>query len=142
MPMICASRSQIGRRSPISVRSSPIVLENEAATGIKQSARRRAKTKQSPVVIIEEFEALLLAHGVKQLVDVRTIPRSRHNPQFNGDRLPGSRKKAGIRYSHMPGLGGLRRARRDSINSGWHNASFRGFADYMQTPDFENAWSS
>ena len=148
MPMICASRSQIGRRSPISVRSSPIVLENEAATGIKQSARRRAKAKQSPVVIftvghstrpIEEFEALLLAHGVKQLVDVRTIPRSRHNPQFNGDRLPGSLKKAGIRYRHMPGLGGLRRARRDSINSGWHNASFRGFADYMQTPDFENA---
>ena len=148
MPMICASKSQIGRRSPISVRSSPIVLENEAATGIKQSARRRAKTKQSPVVIftvghstrpIEEFEDLLLAHGVKQLVDIRTIPRSRHNPQFNGDSLPGSLKKVGIRYRHMPGLGGLRRARYDSINSGWHNASFRGFADYMQTPDLENA---
>jgi len=148
MPMISASRSQIVRRFPKSVRSSPSVLESEVATSIKQPARRRAKAKQSPVVIftvghstrpIEEFEDLLLAHGVKQLVDIRTIPRSRHNPQFNGDSLPGSLKKAGIRYRHMPGLGGLRHARRDSINSGWHNASFRGFADYMQTPDFENA---
>jgi uncharacterized protein (DUF488 family) len=148
MPMISAPTSQIGRRSPTSVRSSPIVLESEAATGIKQPARRRAKTKQSSIVIftvghstrpIEEFEDLLLAHGVKQLVDVRTIPRSRHNPQFNSDRLPSSLKKAGIRYRHMPGLGGLRHARRDSINLGWHNASFRGFADYMQTSDFENA---
>ena len=146
--MISTSRSQIGRRSPKSVDSSPIVLESEATTSIKQPARRRAKAKQSPVVIftvghstrpIEEFEDLLLAHGVKQLVDVRTIPRSRHNPQFNDDCLPGSLKKAGIRYRHMTGLGGLRHAHRDSINSGWHNASFRGFADYMQTPDFENA---
>src|ERR1035441_6287942 len=112
--MISASRSQIGRRSPKSAHSSPIVLESEATAGIKQPARRRTKAKQSSIVIftlghstrpIEEFEDLLLAHGVKQLVDVRTIPRSRHNPQFNGDRLPGSLKKAGIRYRHMPGLG-------------------------------------
>ena len=148
MPMISASRNQIGRRSPKSVRPSSIVLESKAATGIKQPAKRRATAKQSPAVIftvghstrpIKEFEALLLAHGVNQLVDIRTVPRSRHNPQFNGDCLPGSLKKAGIRYRHIAGLGGLRHARRDSINSGWHNASFRGFADYMQTPDFENA---
>jgi uncharacterized protein (DUF488 family) len=146
--MITASKNQVGRRSPQSVRSSPLVPESKATAGIKQPARGGAKAKQSSIVIftvghstrpIEEFEDLLLAHGVKQLVDVRTIPRSRHNPQFNGDRLPGSLKKAGIRYRHMPGLGGLRHARRDSINLGWHNTSFRGFADYMQTPDFEDA---
>ena len=85
------------------------------------------------------LSALLLAHGVKQLIDVRTIPRSRHNPQFNHGRLPRSLQKAGIRYRHLAGLGGLRHAQRDSINAGWRNASFRGFADYMQTPEFEEA---
>jgi uncharacterized protein (DUF488 family) len=69
-------------------------------------------------------------------VDVRTVPRSRHNPQFNKDSLPRLLKKAGLRYVHMPGLGGLRHAKRDSSNMGWRNASFRGFADYMQTPEF------
>ncbi len=88
---------------------------------------------------IEEFIRLLQAHGVTQLVDVRTIPRSRHNPQFNADSLPKSLKKAGIRYVHLGGLGGLRHARRDSLNTGWRNSSFRGFADYMQTSEFEEA---
>jgi uncharacterized protein (DUF488 family) len=88
---------------------------------------------------LKELISLLLDHGVNQLVDVRTIPRSRHNPQFNRDRLPGPLQKAGIRYRHMAGLGGLRHAHRDSINVGWRNASFRGFADYMQTPEFEEA---
>jgi uncharacterized protein (DUF488 family) len=86
---------------------------------------------------LDEFIALLKAHGVTFVVDVRTIPRSRHNPQFNRDSLPDSLKKAGIGYVHMPGLGGLRHAKHDSINAGWRNASFRGYADYMQTPEFE-----
>ncbi len=85
---------------------------------------------------LESFVELLRAHGVMQLVDVRTIPRSRHNPQFNQDSLPESLEAAGIGYAHLPELGGLRRARRDSPNTGWRNASFRGFADYMQTPEF------
>jgi len=88
---------------------------------------------------LQEFVVLLLDHGVTQLVDVRTIPRSRHNPQFNRDRLPRPLQKAGIRYRHMAGLGGLRHAHRDSINTAWRNASFRGFADYMQTPEFQKA---
>jgi uncharacterized protein (DUF488 family) len=79
---------------------------------------------------------LLRAHGVEQLIDVRTIPRSRHNPQFNGDRLSHSLDRAGIRYVHLKTLGGLRHARTDSVNLGWRNASFRGFADYMQTENF------
>jgi uncharacterized protein (DUF488 family) len=87
---------------------------------------------------IQEFIGLLQAHGVETLVDVRTIAKSRHNPQFNSDTLAASLGEAGIAYRHIPGLGGLRHARKDSINTGWRNASFRGFADYMQTEGFEN----
>jgi uncharacterized protein (DUF488 family) len=85
---------------------------------------------------LEEFIGLLQAHAVTQVMDVRTIPRSRHNPQFNKDSLPDSLKKVGLGYVHMPGLGGLRQAKTDSINNGWRNTSFRGYADYMQTPEF------
>jgi hypothetical protein len=86
---------------------------------------------------IEEFISLLQAHGATCVVDVRTIPRSRHNPQFNADSLPHSLKKADIDYVHLSVLGGLRRTSAASPNTGWRNASFRGFADYMQTPEFE-----
>jgi uncharacterized protein (DUF488 family) len=88
---------------------------------------------------IEDFVRLLQTHGVTRVVDVRTIPRSRHNPQFNSDALPRSLIRAGIGYIHVAGLGGLRHAKRASANTGWRNASFRGFADYMQTPGFEEA---
>ncbi len=87
---------------------------------------------------VEEFIRLLQAHGVTCVADVRTIPRSRHNPQFNGDALPKSLKKAGIGYVHLAALGGLRHTSKASSNTGWRNASFRGFADYMQTPQFES----
>jgi uncharacterized protein (DUF488 family) len=87
---------------------------------------------------LETFIPLLQTYEVKQVVDVRTVPRSRHNPQFNRETLPDDLKAAGIGYLHMPGLGGLRRPRPDSTNIGWRNASFRGFADYMETPEFEN----
>ena len=85
---------------------------------------------------IEKFLDMLEAHGIQQLVDVRTIPKSRRNPQFGQDQLAASLEQRGIRYSHLAGLGGLRHARKDSINTGWKNASFRGYADYMQTPAF------
>jgi uncharacterized protein (DUF488 family) len=85
---------------------------------------------------IEEFIRLLEAHDVRRVIDVRTIPRSRHNPQFNRDTLSSSLHRARIHYRHMPGLGGLRHARPDSTNTGWRNASFRGYADYMQTATF------
>jgi uncharacterized protein (DUF488 family) len=88
---------------------------------------------------IESFLALLTAHDVRTLADVRTIPRSRHNPQFEQRALAASLEAAGIDYRHMPDLGGLRRPRPDSINTAWKNASFRGYADYMQTPPFESA---
>jgi uncharacterized protein (DUF488 family) len=88
---------------------------------------------------LEELVGMLQAHGVDLLVDVRTVPKSRHNPQFNTDNLPAPLLQAGIEYTHMPALGGLRHARKDSINTGWRNASFRGYADYMQTPEFDAA---
>jgi len=88
---------------------------------------------------IEEFIRLLQAHGVACVLDVRTIPRSRHNPQFNADTLKESLKRTGISYRHMASLGGLRHTTAASVNTGWRNASFRGFADYMQEPKFERA---
>lgn len=88
---------------------------------------------------IDEFIALLKAHGIQRLVDVRTIPRSRHNPQFNRESLSNSMKPIGLSYSHMPQLGGLRKPKKDSINNGWRNTSFRGYADYMQTAEFLSA---
>jgi uncharacterized protein (DUF488 family) len=85
---------------------------------------------------LEKFIHLLQVHGAACVVDVRRVPRSRHNPQFNQDSLPQSLKEAGLGYVHMPGLGGLTHAKSDSPNIGWRNTSFRGFADYMQTPEF------
>ena len=85
---------------------------------------------------IEDFIGLLWLNEVSEVIDVRTIPRSRHNPQFNLDTLPGLLAAAWIDYLHMSGLGGLRHARADSPNVGWHNASFRGYADYMQSAEF------
>lgn len=88
---------------------------------------------------IENFVALLRGYGIRRLVDIRTIPRSRHNPQFNSDELAVSLRDAGIDYTHLAGLGGLRHSRKDSPNTGWRNTSFRGYADYMQTTEFDDA---
>ena len=85
---------------------------------------------------LEEFIQLLQTYGVTLLVDVRTVPRSRHNPQFNKETLPASLKSEGIRYIHMPEIGGLRRPKRDSVNLAWKNMGFRGYADFMQTKEF------
>jgi uncharacterized protein (DUF488 family) len=85
----------------------------------------------------EEFVRLLAAHEVKLLVDVRTVPRSRHNPQFNRDTLPETLRQEHIEYLHLAELGGLRKPRADSANTAWRNLSFRGYADYMETPEFE-----
>jgi uncharacterized protein (DUF488 family) len=88
---------------------------------------------------LEDFISLLREYGVQKVVDLRTIPRSRHNPRFNREELPSSLKAVGIGYVHMSGLGGLRRSVSDSPNTGWRNLSFRGFADYMQKKEFEKS---
>ena len=87
---------------------------------------------------LEDFLKLLKHYGITELIDIRTIPKSRHNPQFNGQELAHVLKNHHIGYRHQKNLGGLRHTRFDSINTAWHNASFRGFADYMQTEEFEN----
>ncbi len=88
---------------------------------------------------VQEFIGLLKCFGIDLVADIRTVPKSRHNPQFHIDRFPGSLAPAGIDYRHLPGLGGLRRPAKESINTGWRNASFRGYADYMSTAPFHDA---
>ena len=90
---------------------------------------------------IEKFIEMLKAHDIRLIADVRTIPRSWHNPQYNNNALSASLRRHDIGYVPLPGLGGLRHAKKDSINLGWENASFRGFADYMQTEGFEKGLS-
>jgi uncharacterized protein (DUF488 family) len=85
---------------------------------------------------LTEFTAILKAYDVELVVDVRTVPRSRHNPQFNKETLPDALKAEGIRYVHMLELGGLHRASNDTVNNAWRDKSFRGYADYMQTREF------
>lgn len=85
---------------------------------------------------LDAFVDLLRSNDVQRVLDVRTVPRSRHNPQFNLDSLPESLAAVGIGYIHLPDLGGLRRPRPDSPNTGWHNLSFQGYADYMQSAEF------
>ncbi|MFP2930640.1 DUF488 family protein [Pyxidicoccus sp. 3LG] len=84
----------------------------------------------------EELVALLEAHGIRALADIRTVPRSRTNPQFNVEPFARTLARAGIHHQHLPRLGGLRRPRKDSPNTAWRNASFRGYADHMLTEDF------
>lgn len=103
--------------------------------------------KKTPIVLtighsnrsLSDFIDLLKAHAVTCLVDIRTVPRSRHNPQYNLDTLPASLKAVGIDHAHMAGLGGLRHARADSPNKGWRTPGFQGYADYMQSAEFEKA---
>jgi uncharacterized protein (DUF488 family) len=109
---------------------------NNRKTMEKQDSRPVVLTVGHSTRPLAEFIALLAAHSVTRLVDVRTVPRSRHNPQFNRDTFPAALEATGIRYEHVAGLGGFRRAGPESRNLGWRNASFRGYADYMQTAEF------
>ena len=86
---------------------------------------------------LKEFLDILKNFKISQLVDIRTIPYSKYTPQFNMERLSKALAKSKIKYLHLKGLGGLRHPAKDSINSGWRNSSFRGFADYMQTGEFD-----
>jgi uncharacterized protein (DUF488 family) len=106
-----------------------------------------AKASESTVVFtighstrtLEEFVELLGVYDLTLLVDVRTIPHSRHNPQFNKETLPNSLKPYGIKYIHMPEIGGLRHPKHNSVNTAWKNSGFRGYADYMQTQEFTDS---
>lgn len=91
---------------------------------------------------LDELVTMLRGHGITRLVDVRTVPRSRRHPQFNRETLPEPLARAGIGYAHMPGLGGLRKPRKDSTNTAWRNAGFRGYADHMESTEFEASLAS
>ncbi len=86
---------------------------------------------------VDVLIGMLQAHGIKRLIDIRTVPKSRHNPQYSSEALEQSLREAGIGYEHLKLLGGLRHPRKDSPNAAWRNDSFRGYADYMQTAEFE-----
>ena len=88
---------------------------------------------------LEDFLALLKEHSIERVADVRTVPGSRRHPQYGGQALAASLQAEGIDYRHLKALGGLRRPKPESPNGGWRNASFRGYADHMQTAEFESA---
>ncbi len=113
--------------------SDPVALSLPAAVD------RAVLTVGHSTRAIAEFVSLLRAHRVTQLLDVRTVPRSRHNPQFNADALPAALAAASIDYAHAAALGGLRPTHPDSANRGWRNLSFRGYADHMQSAEFQDA---
>jgi len=112
-------------------------LQDEAATTYKNE--RILFTLGYSNRPFDQFLTLLKVNRIDIIVDVRTIPKSRHRPEFNIDSLPVELEAAGISYVHMKGLGGLRKPLGNSVNSGWIDESFRGFADYMQTDQFRNA---
>lgn len=115
----------------------------------EEQDNNRPDLSESPPVIytighstlsLDDFLDLLRHYGIGSLVDVRTIPRSLHNPQFNKETLSPFLRIRRIKYLHLKGLGGLRRhVKTETANAGWQNASFRGYADYMQTPAFSVA---
>src|SRR5437867_9837426 len=118
-PMDTGSPGSVGRRAPWSLASAMTIL------ALGHSTRPW-----------DDFVELLRAHDVRLLADVRTVPRSRANPQFEQAHLSRALPATGIRYVHLPGLGGLRRPRPDSTNLGLSHPGFRGYADYMETPAF------
>ncbi len=143
-------RHRLPEHNDAEERPSPRTPRSKAKKTTKEEKPRRAGRRvaswPTPPIIrtighstrqLEAFIAALRAHDIQCVADIRTIPRSQRNPQFNQDSLPDALQVAGIGYVHLPELGGLRHARRDSPNTAWRNASFRGFADYMQTPEFD-----
>ena len=114
-------------------------MEDIPAPGGEKPPAMRLYTIGHSTRSLDELVEALRSFGVDLLVDIRTIPRSRHTPQFNREALSRTLPERGIRYAHLKALGGLRKPRRDSANTGWRNAGFRGFADYMDTPEFAAA---
>jgi len=121
-------------------RTGPRVEQATAADGKLPAGKRATLTIWTighSTHVLDEFVDMLKAHGIAQLVDVRTIPKSRRVPQFNAESLAAALPKLGVEYVHLKTLGGLRHAKKDSINTGWRNTSFRGYADYMGTDEFQ-----
>jgi hypothetical protein len=131
-----ARAGKIGSVGPPLQTSGDSARQTDAVQG---GARQTIFTIGHSTHRLDEFVAILKNYGVALLVDVRTVPKSRHVPQFNSESMSVELPKRGIDYVHMKSLGGLRRAKKDSINTGWRNASFRGYADYMASDEFQQA---
>ena len=143
-----ASRSKTSRPKASGRKATNPEASNRPTAAVRDETSPSQSPQAQPLAVltighstrpIDEFLSILQAHGVEQLVDVRTIPKSRRVPQFNQEALAASLKSAKIRYIHLKALGGLRHPKKDSINLGWRNASFRGYADYMATAEFRDA---
>jgi len=115
------------------------VATSRRASGSKRSRDVTVYTVGHSTRSLDEFLAMLKAHGVRAVADVRRYPRSRRFPHFNDDALAAELPGRGLAYLPFPALGGRRRAARDSRNTGWRSESFRGYADYMLTPAFQDA---
>ena len=111
-------------------------LKLEGVQKMSQEPERTILTIGHSTRTLDEFLTMLKVYHVTLVVDVRSVPRSRHNTQFNKETLPDALKLVGMKYVHMPEIGGLRRPKRDSVNLAWRNKSFRGYADYMQMKEF------
>ena len=141
MGYIEACKEGVHREQRIGYRVLEIESRNNVERGFKNSSNKErvmftvGYSTRTP----QRFISLLKGHAVNLLVDIRTIPRSRHKPEFNKERLAKLLRKNGIKYVHMKELGGLRKPVKGSMNTGWLNASFRGFADYMQSSEFGSA---
>ncbi len=142
-----AARATGKRAAPAKTNSSAAAettAAGESLAGAKTAAGANAAAKLTVLTIghstrtIEEFLSILNGHRVERLVDVRSIPKSRRVPQFNSDALAASLREQRIEYVHLKNLGGLRHAKNDSVNLGWRNASFRGYADYMASEEFRD----
>jgi uncharacterized protein (DUF488 family) len=141
-------RSAVSAEAKFLVRNSTVRRHLSYDSSMSPKAHKTSKEERQTIFTIghstrafEEFLELLRAHGIQRVIDIRTIPRSRHNPQYGLETLGPALKASGIEYVHLKELGGLRRPKPDSKNIGWRNASFRGYADYMGTPEFETALS-
>jgi len=134
-PATPASHELRRRRAAASGYDYPFRARRESGgTGVTRCYTIGHSTRPLPEVL-----ELLQAHGVTRLVDVRRFPGSRRNPQYGGEVLADALADAGIAYIHEPGLGGRRPARPESLNTYWRDAGFRGYADYMSTPEFATA---
>jgi uncharacterized protein (DUF488 family) len=136
--------NSINKLKPKPLRAKHGIAKRDIAEGVTCAEAPQSAPDQNLTVLtighstrtIEDFLAMLVAHRVARLVDVRSIPKSRRVPQFNSDALAASLEQHGIEYVHLKSLGGRRSARKDSLNLGWRNVSFRGYADHMASDEF------
>jgi uncharacterized protein (DUF488 family) len=135
-PPLGAERRMVVGRGAAKGRSAADPLTDPEFAPVAVASMMRLYTIGFSTRTVEELVAILRSAGVRLVVDVRTVPRSRHTPQWNREHAAVALPRHGLGYHHLPALGGFRRPRPDSPNTGWRNLAFRGYADYMAGPEF------